>query len=117
MIFVIADSCRVQMERLTRLLVSAFPGGAIYRHTSLLRMPHDVLHNKVDAVFLEAEPDKTDGLDLVKRLRRQKPDLPVFILSKTGDVHEEAKKAGANGCFVLPENEQQLLDAIRSVKK
>ena len=116
MIFVTADSCRVQLERLTQLLVSAFPGSTIYQHTDLCRVPHDVLNNKVDAVFLETEKDKTTGLNFVKMLHRQKSDLPVFIISQTEDLREEAAKAGANDYFVQPVTEQQLRDVIRSVK-
>ena len=116
MIFVTADSCRMQLERLTRLLVSAFPGSTIYQHTDLLRVPHDVLNHKVDAVFLEAETEKTNGVDLMQMLRRQKPDLPVFIIFKNDRLRQRAVEAGASGYFVLPESEQQLLEAARSVK-
>ena len=117
MIFVTADSCRVQLERLTQLLVSAFPGSTIYQHTDLCRVPHDVLSHKVDAVLMEAETDKASGLDFMKMLRRQKPEVPVFILSKSEEFREKAEQAGASGCFVLPTGEQQLLDAIRLVKQ
>ncbi len=116
MIFVTADSCRPQLERLTQMLVSAFPGSTIYQHTDLFRVIHDIRNNKVDAVFLKAETEQTDGLDFLKMLRRQKPDVPVFIIAKTEDLCEEAEAAGANGCFVMPEGEQQLLDAIRLAK-
>ena len=116
MIFVTADSCRSQLERLTQLLVSAFPGSTIYQHIDLCRVPHDVLNNKVDAVFLEAEIDKTNGLNFVQMLRRQKSDLPVFIISQTEDLRAEAAEAGANDYFVQPVTEQQLRNAIRSVK-
>ena len=113
MIFVTADSCRPQLERLTKILVSAFPGSTVYQHTDLFRVPHDVLNHRVDAVFLEGETEKTDGLDLMRKLRRQKPGLPVFIISGTDHLREEAVEAGANGYFVLPDSERQLLDAVR----
>ena len=116
MIFVTADNCRPQLERLTQILVSAFPGSTIYQHTDPLRVPHDVLSHKVDAVVLEADTETMHSLNLVQNLRRQKPDLPVFIISKTADFREKAEAAGANGCFVLPDGEQQLLDAIRLAK-
>ena len=116
MIFVTADSCRVQLGRLTQLLVSVFPGSTIYQHTDLCRVPHDVLNNNVDAVFLEAEMDKTNGLDFVQMLRRQKADLPVFIISRTEDLREEAVEAGVNDYFVQPVTEQRLRDAIQSLK-
>ena len=116
MIFVTADSCRIQLERLTQLLVSAFPGSTIYQHTDLCRVPHDVLNNKVDAVFLETEIDKANSLNFVKMLRRHKSNLPVFIISQTEGLREKAAAVGANDYFVQPVTEQQLRDAIQSVK-
>ena len=116
MTFVTAYSCRTQLERLTQLLVSAFPGSTIYQHTDLCRVPHDVLNNKVDAVFLETEVDEANSLDFVRMLHRQKSSLPVFIISQAENLREEAAEAGVSGCFVQPVTEQQLRDAIQSVK-
>ena len=113
MIFVTADRRRPQLEKLTRLLVSAFPGSTIYQHTDPLRVVHDVMNHKVDAVFLEAEMGKINGTDFLRMLRRQKPDVPVFLIAKTEDFRETAEAAGASGCFVLPDGERQLLEAIR----
>ena len=116
MTFVPADSCRTQLERLTQLLVSAFPGSTVYQHTDLCRVPHDILNNKVDAVFLETEVDESNSLDFVRMLRRQKKSLPVFIISQAENLREEAAEAGVNAYFVQPVTEQQLRDAIQSVK-
>ena len=116
MIFVTADSCRTQLERLTQLLVSAFPGSTVYQHTDLCRVPHDILNNKVNAVFLETEVDESNSLDFVRMLRRQKKSLPVFIISQAENLREEAAKVGVNDYFVQPVTEQQLRDAIQSVK-
>ena len=113
MTFVMADSCRARLERLTQILVSTFPGSTIYQHTDLLRVPHDVLTHKVDVLLLGAEIETTNTLDLLQKLRRQKPALPVFIISESNDLHEKTATAGANGCFVLPDREQQLLEAIQ----
>lgn len=114
MVFVTADSCRAQLERLTQMLVCAFPGSTIYQHTDRVRTLHDVLNHKVDAVMMEAE--NVNGLDLMQKLHRQKPDVPVFIISKNDSLYEKAIAAGAKGYFVLPDGEQQLLDAIRTEK-
>ena len=111
--FVTADSCRIQLEKLTQLLVSAFPGSTVYQHADLSHVAHDALNNKVDAVLLEAETDKTNSLDLVKMLHRKNPELPVFIIAKTDDFREKAVEAGADGCFVLPDEEQRLLETLR----
>ena len=116
MTFVTADSCRTHLERLTQLLVSAFPGSTVYQHTDLCRVPHDILNNKVDAVFLETEVDESNSLDFVRMLRRQKKSLPVFIISQAENLREKAAEAGVNDYFVQPVTEQQLRDAIQSVK-
>ncbi len=116
MIFVTADSCRSQLERLTQILVSAFPGSTVYQHTDLCRAQHDVLNNRVDAVFLEGKAGKLNGLDFMRMLRRQKPNIPVFIIAESEDFQKTAEEAGASGCFVLPDSKQQLLDAIRLTK-
>ena len=97
-------------------MVSAFPGSTVYQHTDLCRVPHDVLNHKVDAIFLETEVDKTNSLDFVRMLRRQKKSLPVFIISQAEDLREEAAEAGVSDYFVQPVTEQQLRDAIQSVK-
>lgn len=112
MTFITVDSCRTQLERLTRLLVAAFPGSTVYQHTKLCRVPHDVLNHKVDAVFLET--DQASGLDFVQMLRKQKSNIPVFIISQTEDLRKEAAAAGVNGYFVQPVTEQQLREAMRS---
>ena len=116
MVFVTADSCRLQLERLTQLLVSAFPGSTIYQHINLGRVPHDTLSHNVDAVFLSAEMVKTNELDYVQMLRRHKSNLPVFIISQTEDFRKEAADAGATDFFVRPITGQQLMDAIQAVK-
>ena len=117
MVFVTADSCRAQLERLTQMLVCAFPGSTIYQHTDPVHTLHDALNHKVDAVLVAAEMEKTDGLELMKKLHRQKKDVSVFILSGTDSLYEQAIAAGASGYFVLPDGEQQLLDAIRLEKE
>ena len=116
MIFVTVDSCRLHLERLSQILFASFPGSTIYQHASFQNVLHDVLHNKVDAVFLEAETDGANGLDLMKMLHRRKPEIPVFIISKTNDLRKRAEEAGANDYFVHPVTEQQLKEAIQSVK-
>ena len=78
-------------------------------------MSHDVLSHKVDAVLMEAEMGEMNALDLMQKLHRQRPDVPVFVIAKTNRLYEKAIEAGAKGYFVLPEGEQQLLDAIRLI--
>ena len=116
LIFVTASNCREELARLTQLLLSAFPGSTIYQHAKLCRVPHDVLNNKVDAVLLDAELDKSSGLDFVRMLRKQKTNVPVFIIAKAEDFREEAMDGRADGYCVLPDDKELLLDAIQLAK-
>ena len=115
MIFVTADNCRVRLGRLTQRLVAAFPGSTIYQHTDLLRVPHDVLSHKVDAVLLGVSPEQQGALGLTEKLCRQKPDVPVFITSETEAFRDAAEESGARGYVVLPDGEAQLLEELRTV--
>ena len=117
MVFVTAGSCRKQLESLTQLLISAFPGSTIYRHTDLFRTLSDILNNKADAVFLVAETDIKNELEFTQMLRRQKPDISVFIISNDENRREEAAEAGVKDYFVQPVGEQQLWDAMRLLPK
>ena len=116
MIFVTVDSCRTHQEKFTKLLLATFPGSVVYQHLTINHVSHDVLYNKVDAVFVEAELQQVNGLPLIQMLRKQKPNLPVFIISKSNCSCESVVEADANGYFVLPDHEQQLLEAIRLLK-
>ena len=57
MIFVTVDSCRTHQEKFTKFLLAAFPGSVVYQHLNIHHVPHDVLYNKVDAVFLDTEQE------------------------------------------------------------
>ena len=116
MVFVTAGGCKTQLENLTQVLVSAFQGSTIYRHTDPFRLLHDVLHQKIDAVFLVTEKDKANSLEFVQMLRRQKPDIPVFAISDTEDLRKQATDAGVNDYLILPVGEQKLWDVMQSVK-
>ena len=116
MVFVTVDSCRTHQEEFTKLLLAAFPGSVVYQHVDIQHVPHDVLYNKVDAVFLEGEQEQVNDLPLIQMLRKQKPDLPVFIISKTNRSHDIVTETDASGYFLLPDHEQQLLEAIRLLK-
>ena len=116
MVFVTVDSCRTHQEKFTKLLLAAFPGSVVYQHVNIQYVPHDVLYNKVDAVFLETEQEQVNDLPLIQKLRKQKPDLPVFITSKTNRSHDIVTETDASGYFLLPDHEQQLLEAIRLLK-
>lgn len=102
MIFVVAGNSRERLAGLTKLLLSIFSGSTIYQHIDPLHIPKDAFRHKVSGVFLEAEIGGRNGIDLMWELRRQKRDIPIYILSETESLRATATQAGADGYFVYP---------------
>lgn len=97
-IFVTVADDRRGLESLTRLLFSTFPGSTVYQHGSVANAIRDVLHNRVDALFVRA----AHGHEMLQMLRRQKPELPVFLLTD-----------GEDTCVPYSDTGQEILDALR----
>lgn len=114
MIFVVAGSNRNRLADLTKHLLSSFPGSTIYQHVDPQRISKDALKNKVNGVFLDTEINDCNWIDLIWRLRNQKRDIPVYILSETEEYRIAAKNAGADGYFVYPLAEDTIKNVLLS---
>jgi DNA-binding NarL/FixJ family response regulator len=75
------------------------------------------MHDGVDVVLLDLSMPGLDGLDVLKSLKRNRPKLPVLILT----MHSEdqfamrALKAGASGYLTKEAVPDELVRAIRTV--
>jgi two-component system, NarL family, invasion response regulator UvrY len=78
-----------------------------------------VAERKWDVVVLDLSLPGGNGLDLLVEVRKQRPDLPVLILT----VHSEdqyavrALRAGAAGYLTKESAPEQLVEAVRKVVK
>lgn len=61
-------------------------------------------------------PDK-DGLELCREIREFDGQTPIIFYTAYGDLldHEEAKKAGAQGCLRKPEDTARLGEVARAL--
>lgn len=116
MVFVTANNDREQLDELTQLLLAAFPGSVVYQHTDPMSVPKSVQENKVDAVFAEARMNRVSGLELLRVLRRKKPELPVFILSGSEEYRDDAMEQGASAYLLHPVTVQSLQSALLAAK-
>lgn len=78
-----------------------------------------VRRNDYDAVILDISMPGGDGLNILKQLKKEKPKIPILVLS----VHPEdqyairALKAGAAGYLTKESAPDELITAIRRVSR
>jgi two-component system invasion response regulator UvrY len=72
---------------------------------------------RFDVVVLDINIPGASGLDLLAQLRREKPELPVLILTVYPEEQYavRALKAGAAGFLTKESAPEKLLDAVRKV--
>src|SRR5271155_5049124 len=98
------------IDREPDLMVCGEADGA----TSALQAIRDSLP---DFVVLDISLEGPDGLELLKTLRAEYPNLPVLILSMHDEsaYAERALRAGANGYIMKQEATEKVLTAIRHI--
>lgn len=70
--------------------------------------------NPPDLVITDwVRPEEIDGRELIERLRRVKPELPVLLVS--GYVDALGHPAGVTSCLSLPCSAQQLSLAVHAL--
>ncbi len=76
-----------------------------------------VRETPIDIAILDVSFHGTNGLELTKQMRAEKPELRIILLS----MHDEqlyairALKSGAQGYVMKRENPEMLIDALRKV--
>jgi len=72
---------------------------------------------KPDLVMVDVSLKDSDGIELVKELKAQSPELPILVLSMHDEslYTERALRAGANGYVMKQEPPETVLAAIRAV--
>ncbi len=98
------------IDREPDLMVCGEADGA----TSALQAIRDTMP---DFIVLDISLDGPDGLELLKVLRAEHPNLPVLILSMHDETAyaERALRAGANGYIMKQEATEKVLTAIRHI--
>jgi len=76
-----------------------------------------LMTGNVDLVLLDMSMPGRSGTDLIKCIRKSRPDLPLLVLSMHADclVARRALMAGANGYLTKDSDPDTLLNAIRTV--
>ncbi len=76
-----------------------------------------VRKNDYDVVLLDISMSSSDGLDILKKLKRERSKLPILVLSiyPVNLYAVRALKAGASGYLTINSAPEELVEAIRKV--
>jgi len=76
-----------------------------------------VSNNECDMVLLDIAMPGTPGLEVLKRLKNEKPKLPVLVLSMYPEEQYAVRviKAGASGYLTKESASEELITAIRRI--
>lgn len=77
----------------------------------------EVLNSAVDVVISDLRMTPMDGITLLEKIKQQRPDLPVFLITAYGDVQRavEAIKLGAEDFLTKPVDPENLLHRLEQL--
>jgi DNA-binding response OmpR family regulator len=83
--------------------------------TAIGLMALEAQRGPITSVILDMELPIVNGIEVLRRLRRQYPDLPILMISANHDrrMHDEAMRNGANACLAKPFDRKQLIQLCR----
>ena len=112
-VHVIDDDVDVR-QSLAFLLSSA--GLAVRMHESAVAFLEALPEAQDGCIVTDIRMPEMDGLELQRRLKEMKVDMPVIVITGHGDVHlaVSAMKAGALDFIEKPFDDEVLLSSIRS---
>jgi DNA-binding NarL/FixJ family response regulator len=107
---VVRDGLKNLIEQEEDLVVC---GEAADAATALKTIPQ----TSPDVALVDLSLEHSTGLELVKDLRNQYPELPVIVLSMHDELvyGERSVRSGARGYLMKGESSQRVVSAIRSV--
>jgi len=113
-VLVVEDSDRLQRALVTGLRQRGFAVDAAGDGEAGLER---ALAGQFDLIVLDLWLPKRDGLDVLRRLRRQRQDVPVLILTARDEVSDRVAglDAGADDYLVKPFAFDELLARVRSL--
>ena len=113
----LVDDHAVVREGLRRILESARPPWKVVAEGNAQRALQALQLTRFDLAVVDLSLPTMDGIELIRRIRRELPDLPVLVLS----MHNEeayavrAFQAGANGYLTKDSDAEELLQAAAKV--
>ncbi|MFH1843597.1 MAG: response regulator [bacterium] len=111
-VLVVDDEGELAHTVVERLGIRGFEAHAVTSGADALAR---IAENEYDVVLLDLKMPGLGGLEVIDRIREQKPDLPVILVTGHGSVEaaEEGMRAGAHRYVMKPVSIETLTELIR----
>jgi DNA-binding response OmpR family regulator len=96
-----------------RLQLRGFHAVAVFEGEAGLAM---LAREGFDAVLLDMRLPDLSGLEVLRRIRAQRPGLPVILLTGHAGAEEEAVSEGAAACLTKPLELEDLLIILKGLR-
>jgi len=115
--FILADDHAIVRKGLRQILKDEFDNCVVTEVADANAVLKAIEKESYHLLICDISMPGTSGLDLCKKARELKPDLPILILSMHGEEQYaiRAIKAGANGYLTKEGAPEELIKAVRSV--
>lgn len=113
----IADDHPIFRDGVKRLLVSKLKSISVDEAINAQEVMNFVGEHKYDAAILDIQFPDNCGLEILDELKKEKPDLPVLMLSMYSEAHYVIKAIarGADGYLTKNDVPEELFTALRKI--
>ena len=113
----VADDHVVMRKGLRQILLDRFPKAMVDEAGNGNEVIEQVWNNNYDAILMDISMPGKDGIDVMKEIKSNKPDLPVLIISMYPEDQYaiRAIKAGASGYVMKSCSQDELSTALERV--
>lgn len=113
----IADDHAMMREGLRRIIASADDMRIVTEAIDGGGVMQQIESSACDLLMLDMTMPGVSGIDLIREVRKARPNLPILVLSmhNTGKIVTAALRAGANGYLTKDSDPDSLVGIIRKV--
>ena len=108
MIVVLVSNSAAETAELAGRLTAVFAGCECLQFTDPLLSAKYIWNNPADIVFAAEHMRPANGIELLKNIRSNHPELPVIIVAEDDSMRGRVEKLAADGYWLKPVTEKQL---------
>ena len=114
---VIVSNYLVELDNLVHTINVTYPDWQVRRFTDPFMSAKFIQQNSADLALIATRLRPVNGNELLRVLRRVKPELPIVLFADAEEYRAIARDAGANDYFVMPVTAESLRKFERLKKK